>query len=92
MGGTGCARRGSRLFTHSNCGVFIAGRCTIVRRTSLRSCSSSERSESQNPCSACLAPQYADCSGMPRYASADPTWTIDPRLRGSIRRSAASVP
>jgi len=30
MGGTGCALWGRRLFTQPNCGVFIAGRCTIV--------------------------------------------------------------
>src|SRR3954470_496392 len=29
---------------------------------------------------------------MPRYASAEPTWTMVPRSRGSIRRSAARVP
>jgi hypothetical protein len=33
MGGTGLARRGSRLRAHSNCGVLSAGRWTIVRRT-----------------------------------------------------------
>jgi hypothetical protein len=66
MGGTGWPRRGRRLFTQSNCGVFSAGSCTIVTRMALPSWSSSARSESQNPCTACLPAQYADCSGMPR--------------------------
>jgi hypothetical protein len=39
-----------------------------------------------------LAPQYADCSGIARYAKAEPTWTITPASRGIIRRSAAMVP
>ena len=39
-----------------------------------------------------FAAQYALCSGMPRYASAEPTCTTAPRLRGSIRSSAAFVP
>ena len=30
--------------------------------------------------------------GIPRYASAEPTWTIVPRLRGRMRLSAAIVP
>src|SRR5919197_1523540 len=34
---------------------------------------------------ACFAPQYAACSGIARYASAEPTCTIVPWLRGSIR-------
>src|SRR3712207_8425619 len=48
-----------------------AGSCTMVMRTFDLSCSSSQRTDSVNPWIACLAPQYADCSGMPRYASAD---------------------
>ena len=72
--------------------MFTAGSCTMVVRTRLCSCSSSHRSDSLKPWIACLAPQYAVCSGMPRYASADPTCTIVPRSRGSIRGSAALVP
>ena len=49
-----------RLRTQSNCGVFIAGSCTMVSRTLVRSCSSSLRSESQSLLIACLAAQYAD--------------------------------
>ena len=49
-----------------NCGVFMAGRCTVDSRTSDRSCRSSQRTESVKPCMACLAPQYADCSGIER--------------------------
>ena len=64
----------------------------MVTRTRLRSCSSSQRSDSVNPWMACLAPQYADCSGMPRYASAEPTCTMAPLSQGSIRSSAARVP
>ena len=41
---------------------------------------------------AAFAPQYGACSGMPRKASAEPTWTIVPRFRFFIRRSAARVP
>ena len=37
IGGTGCALRGSRLFTQRNCGVFSAGICTITTRTLLPS-------------------------------------------------------
>ena len=44
------------------------------------------------PLIACLAPQYGAWSGIPRYASAEPTWTIVPRSRGCIRASAARVP
>ena len=83
---------GGRDFDQSNCGVFTAGSCTIVTLTLLWSWISSHRSDSVNPWMACLAPQYADWSGMPRYARADPTCTTVPRSRGSIRRRAASVP
>src|SRR5262245_25595350 len=41
---------------------------------------------------ACFAPHYADCNGILRYASAEPTWTIVPRFRRAINRSAAIVP
>ena len=50
------------------------------------------RSDSVKPFTACFAAQYAACSGIARYASAEPTCTITPRPRGFIRRSAASVP
>ena len=46
--------------------MFTAGICAIVMRTLLWSCSSSVRTDSVNPLMACLAPQYADCSGMAR--------------------------
>jgi hypothetical protein len=72
--------------------VLTAGICTMTSLTLLPSCSSSDQSESQKPCTACFAAQYADCSGMPRYASAEPTCTIVPRSRGRMRRNAASVP
>ena len=48
--------------------------------------------DSVNPLQACFAPQYGAWSGMPRNASAEPTWTIVPRLRSAIRLSAARVP
>ncbi len=57
MGGTGCGWRGSRDRTQENCGVLTAGICTTVIRTSLFSCSSSQRTDSVNPLMACLAPQ-----------------------------------
>ena len=53
---------------------------------------SSVRSESWKPRTPNLAPQYALCSGMPLYASADPTLMIVPWFRGRIRRSATIVP
>jgi hypothetical protein len=64
----------------------------MVTCTLLLSWNNSDRSESQSPWIACLAPQYADWSGMPRYASAEPTCTIAPRSRGRMRASAAMVP
>ena len=57
---------GSRDSTQENCGVLTAGICTIVMCTLLLSCSSSVRTDSVNPLMACLAPQYADCSGIDR--------------------------
>ena len=65
IGGTGCGSRGIRERAQVNCGVFSAGSCTIVTRTFEPSCKSSARSDSRKPCSACLAPQYGACSGMP---------------------------
>ena len=55
-------------------------------------CRSSHRSESVKPRMAAFAPQYADCSGMLRYASAEPTCTMLPRSLARIRASAAWVP
>ena len=72
--------------------MFTAGICTTVTRTSECSCRSSQRSDSVNPLTACLAPQYADWSGMARSLSAEPTWTMVPALRGRIRLSATIVP
>ena len=72
--------------------MFTAGICTTVTRTLDLSCRSSQRSEEVNPLMACLPPQYADCSGMLRSPSADPTCTITPRSRGRIRARAAMVP
>jgi len=48
---------GIRLFDHSNCGVFIAGICTIESWTSQSSWMSSVRTDSVNPWIACFAPQ-----------------------------------
>ena len=92
MGGTGWGARGRRESTQSNWGVFKAGSWTIVILTPLLSCSSSQRSDSVKPLMACLAPQYAVCNGIPRWARAEPTCTIVPRFRGSMRRRAAVVP
>ncbi len=86
----GCAD--SRERTHSNWGVLTAGIWTVVTWTLLPRCSSSVRSEEVKPLMACLAPQYADCSGMDRSPSAEPTCTIVPRSRGSMRLRAERVP
>ena len=66
IGGTGWARSGSLDSPQANCGVLRAGSWTMVTRTLLRSCSSSQRNASWKPWMACLAPQYAVCSGIPR--------------------------
>ena len=92
IGGTGCDSLPIRDRHQLNCGVFSAGICTIVTCTRLCSFRSSVRIESVKPWIACFAPQYGDCSGMPRYASADPTCTTVPRSRGRILRSADIVP
>jgi hypothetical protein len=55
--GTGCALFFSRLFTQPNCGVFIAGNCTMVTWTLLWSWINSQRSESVKPAMACLSAQ-----------------------------------
>ena len=72
--------------------MFTAGICTTVTCTADCSCMSSQRSDSVNPLMACLAPQYADWSGMARSPSAEPTCTMVPALRGRIRLSATIVP
>jgi hypothetical protein len=64
----------------------------MLIHTRLLLCSSSVRTLSVKPRIANLAPQYADCSGIARYASADPTCTMDPWSRSTIRRSADIVP
>ena len=46
--------------------VLRPGRWTVVTRTPLPSCMSSQRSESANARAACLAEQYVACSGMAR--------------------------
>ncbi len=72
--------------------MLSAGICTTVIRTGLRSWSSSQRTDSVNPWMACLAPQYPDCSGMPRRANVEPTCTMVPARRGTMRAKAARVP
>ena len=64
--------------------MLTAGSCTMQTLTSLFSCLSSVMTDSVNPFIACFAPQYADCNGIPRKASAEPTWTMTPRLRGRM--------
>ena len=59
------ASGGSFARHHVNCGVFSAGSCTIVTRTLEPSCRSSVRTDSRKPWSACFAPQYGACSGIP---------------------------
>ena len=88
MGGTGWGWSGSLVRHQENCGVFTAGSCTIEIHTRLLLCRSSVRTLSVKPRIANFAPQYADCSGMARYASAEPTCTTLPWSRGTIRRSA----
>jgi hypothetical protein len=45
-----------------------------------------------NPWTACFAAQYADCRGISSRRAPTRTCTMEPRLRGRVRRSAASVP
>ena len=68
--------------------MLTAGIWTTVIRTWLLLCRSSVRTDEVNPFTACLAPQYADCNGMERSPSAEPTCTMVPRSRGSMRASA----
>ena len=72
--------------------MLTAGICTTVTCTPECSCMSSQRSDSVNPLIACLAPQYADWSGMARSLSAEPTCTMVPASRGRIRLRATIVP
>ena len=53
---------------------------------------SSLRSESVKPRAAALEAQYALCSGIERYESADPICRMTPLFLGRMCRSAASVP
>ena len=64
--------------------MFSAGMCTMHTWIRLRWCSSSVMTDSVKPTIACLAPQYAACSGMPRNASALPTWMTTPVPRGPM--------
>ncbi len=66
IGGIGRASLPVRLRAQANCGVFTAGRCTMVRWMSSPSCRISERRLSVKPRIADLAPQYTDCSGTER--------------------------
>src|SRR5579875_81569 len=92
MGGTGWGWR-SRVVSHQlNWGVLTAGKWTIDMRTPLPSWSSSARTDSKKPRQANLEAQYADWSGMPMNARADPTLTMLPRSRGRMRARAAVVP
>lgn len=72
--------------------MLTAGICATVTCTLLPRCSSSVRSDEVKPLMACLAPQYADCNGMARSPSVEPTCTTVPRSRGSMRFSALRVP
>src|SRR5437763_551707 len=64
---------GRRFLVHATCVVFTPGRLTIEIRTLLLAWISSDRTDSVKPSIACFDAQYADCSGIERYASADPT-------------------
>ena len=57
MGATGRGWRLSVVRTDVNCGVLSPGSWTIVTRTALFSCMSSQRSESVKPRIANFAPQ-----------------------------------
>lgn len=65
-GGTGLVRPPIRERTQENCGVLTAGRWTSVTLIRESASTSSARTESVNPRTACLAPQYAAWNGMPR--------------------------
>jgi len=49
-----------------NWGVFSPGSCTMHSLTLLFSCASSHITDSVNPLTACLAPQYGAWSGIDR--------------------------
>jgi hypothetical protein len=66
IGGTGSGCYGILFMHHENCGVLSAGRWTQVSSIGISRWSSSLRIESVNPTIACLAAQYADCSGIER--------------------------
>ncbi len=92
IGGTGIGCLLILLRFQSNWGVFRPGSCTMQSLTLLFSCASSVITDSVNPFTACLDPQYGACNGIERKAIAEPTLTMTPRSRDRIRRSAASVP
>ena len=92
IGETGRGSSGICVRAQSNCGVLTAGSSIIVSAIALRACINSERNKSVKPRIACFAPQYAACRGIERYASADPTLMMVPRLRVRIWRNAAMVP
>src|SRR5437588_10601941 len=83
---------GSLVRPHVNWVVLSPGSWIIDMRTFDLRCRSSVMTLSVNPLQACLAPQYGDWSGMPRYDIAEHTWTIDPLSRSSLRLSAERVP
>ena len=79
--------------THSNCGVLTPGISTMrdVHVAVLVDQFGAQRfgEPSNRVLGAAVGGSAAGCRGRPR---AEPTWTIVPRSRGSIRRSAARVP
>ena len=77
IGATGRGCLGMCVRALSNWGVLTAGSSTIVILMLLPACKSSLRNEPVIP---------------PRYAKADPTWMMWPRLRGRMEASAAMVP
>ena len=65
IGGTGWGWRSIADSHQPNCGVLIAGMCTMPKVMLLPSWMSSARTDSKNPRQANFEAQYADCSGMP---------------------------
>src|SRR5579862_4996433 len=88
--GWGCVRK--TLLHQLNCVVFTPGRWTIDTRTLLFWWMSSARTDSKKPRQANFDEQYADWSGIPTKAKAEPTFTIVPRSRGTIDANATLVP
>jgi len=92
IGGTGIGCFGILVRFQLNWVVFTPGSVTVPMLTLLPVARSSVSTESLIARTAAFAPQYADCSGIDRYAIADDTFTILPRSRGRITRSAARTP